>query len=158
MNEKFSNHLPENWPGRFRGRGHRVTIPRRIILQILSNAEKHLSAEEIYLRSYKLYPAIGLTTVYRTLDFLMKNGLVMKVESGEGRARYELVGKIEGVNCHQHLVCINCRSFFDTNELTEEEQDIIKKMKEKISRKYGFSIKNCILHFYGECKDCRKKE
>ena len=158
MSGRFGKGPPEGWPSHFRGWGYRVTIPRRIILQILNNAEKHLSAEEIYLQAYKLHPAIGLTTVYRTLDLLIKNGVVIKVEFGEGRARYELAGRVEGVNCHQHLVCMNCRTFFDSSELTEEEIDVIKKMKEKLYRKYGFSVKSCILQFYGECKDCQKNE
>ena len=158
MNGKFGKGPPEGWPGHFRGRGYRVTIPRRIILQDLGNAEKHLSAEEIYLRAYQLYPAIGLTTVYRTLDLLIRNGLVLKVESGEGRARFELAGRKEGVNCHQHLFCMNCRSFIDSSDLTEDEIAVIKKMKEKLYKKYGFTVKSCILQFYGECKNCGKEK
>lgn len=156
MNPRFGKGPPEGWPSHFRGRGYRITIPRRIILQVLGNAEKHLSAEEIYFRAYKLYPAIGLTTVYRTLDLLIKNGVVIKVESAEGRARYELAGRVEGINCHQHLFCMNCRSFLDTSDLTEDEIDVIKKMKEKLYKKYGFTVKSCILQFYGECKNCKK--
>lgn len=158
MNGRFGKGPPEGWPGHFRGRGYRVTIPRRIILQVLGNAEKHLSAEEIYLRAYQLYPAIGLTTVYRTLDLLIRNGLVLKVESGEGRAIFELAGRKEGVNCHQHLFCMNCRSFIDSSDLTEDEIAVIKKMKEKLYKKYGFTVKSCILQFYGECKNCGKEK
>jgi Fur family transcriptional regulator, ferric uptake regulator len=158
MNPRFGKGPPEGWPSHFRGRGYRITVPRRIILQVLGNAEKHLSAEEIYLRSYKLYPAIGLTTVYRTLDLLIKNGLVIKVESGEGRARYELAGRVEGINCHQHLFCMNCRNFLDIGDLTEDEITVIKKMKERLFKKYGFTVKSCILQFYGECKNCKKEE
>ena len=143
--------------GQFRGCGYRMTLSRQAVLEVLSRTNEHLSAEEIYLQAYKVYPAIGLTTVYRTLDLLIKNGVVIKVEFGEGRARYELAGRVEGVNCHQHLVCMNCRTFFDSSELTEEEINMIKKMKEKLYRKYGFSVKSCILQFYGECKDCQKK-
>lgn len=157
MNGRFWKGPPEGWPSHFRGRGYRFTLPRRIILQILGNTEKHLSAEEIYLRAYQIYPAIGLTTVYRTLDLLVKNGLVMKLESGEGRARYELAGKVEGVSCHQHLICMNCRTFLDSRELTEEELEVIERMKEKLYQKYGFKVKNCILQFYGECKECQKQ-
>ena len=157
MGNKSNKGFKKGWHGYFRGRGYRFTVPRRIILQVLNNAEKHLSAEDIYLRVYKVYPAIGLTTVYRTLDFLIKNGFVIKVDSGEGIARYELVGRVEEVNCHQHLICLNCRSFFDSNDLNEEELVVIKRIKEKLLKKYGFSVKSCIIQFYGECKDCKPK-
>lgn len=149
---------PNGWPVHLRGWGYRLTVPRRIILDILDTTKKHLSAEEVYLQAYKIYPAIGLTTVYRTLDILVKNGVVIKVESGEGRARYELAGKVEGLSCHQHLVCINCRSFLDYNELTDEEIEVLKKIQERLFQKYGFKVKSCILQFYGECKDCQKNK
>jgi Fur family transcriptional regulator, ferric uptake regulator len=158
MKNGFAKGITKGWPSRFRGWGYRVTIPRRIILQILENAEKHFSAEEIYLQAYKVYPAIGLTTVYRTLDLLIKNGVVLKVESGEGRARYELAGRVKGVNCHQHLLCMNCHTFLDSSELTGEEQEVIKKMKDRLYQKYGFTVKSCILQFYGECQDCQKNK
>lgn len=155
MNERYDPAIPEGWPRHFRGRGYRVTMPRRVILKILQHAEKHLSAEEIFIRAYKMHPAIGLTTIYRTLDFLTKNGIVIKTESGEGRSRYELAERKQGFSCHQHLICMNCRTFLDSNELTEAELRVIKGIKERIDRKYQFSTKSCILHFYGECGNCK---
>ncbi|MGB3114427.1 MAG: Fur family transcriptional regulator, partial [Candidatus Omnitrophota bacterium] len=76
--------------GRFRGHGYRLTMPRKAILEVLSKAEKHLSAEEVYLRVHKIYPNVGLTTVYRTLELLVQMGVIYKFDFGDGRARYEL--------------------------------------------------------------------
>ena len=54
----------ELWHRGLHGRGYRLTIPRKAILEVLSNSDDHLSAEDIYITVHNLYPAIGLTTVY----------------------------------------------------------------------------------------------
>ena len=59
---------PHWWHNHFQDAGFRITIPRQIISDLLSKTDKHLSAEDIYLQIHKSYPAIGLTTIYRTLE------------------------------------------------------------------------------------------
>jgi len=50
MKNRFGKRLPKGWPNHIISWGYRVTTPRKIIIQILNNTDKHLSAEEIYLR------------------------------------------------------------------------------------------------------------
>ena len=76
--------------GRVRGCGFRMTMGREAVLDVLSRTEDHLSAEDIYMRVHETYPAIGLTSVYRTLDMLVNIGLVYKFDFGDGRARFEI--------------------------------------------------------------------
>jgi len=47
---------------------------REAVLDVLSRTEDHLSAEDIYMCVHETYPAIGLTSVYRTLDMLVNIG------------------------------------------------------------------------------------
>jgi len=89
------------WHGEFRGCGYRITIPRQTILQVLDESKEHLSAEDIYLKVHSIYPAIGLTTVYRTLDLLINMGLIFKFDFGDGRARYELARGTKEPSHHQ---------------------------------------------------------
>ena len=84
-----------------KAQGFRMTIPRRIILDLLLKTEGHLLAKEIYLKVNKKYPDIGLTTIYRTLDLLVKMGLINKFEFGEGQSRYELAWDFK--EHHHHL-------------------------------------------------------
>ena len=67
-----------------------MTAPREAILSVLNKTSKHLSAEDVYMAVHKIYPTVGLTTVYRTLELLVHMGLVFKFDFGDGRARYEL--------------------------------------------------------------------
>lgn len=142
------------WQGEFRGYGYRFTIPRQIILQVLDESKEHLSAEDIYLKVHQLYPAIGLTTVYRTLELLVNMGLVSKFDFGDGRARFELSPKTDQVSHHHHLICTNCGRIIDYNEFAKEELELIKKIEKELARKYSFEIKNHNIQFYGLCDKC----
>lgn len=147
---------PPWWWGRFRGRGYRITVPRQAILNVLSKTDKHLSAEDIYLAVHKVYPAIGLTTVYRTLELLVQMGLVFKFDFGDGRARYELAQGPGGIRHHHHLVCTKCGRVIDYTDFIDEEKELLRKTEEGLAKKYKFKIKNHLIQFYGICDKCQK--
>ena len=83
--------MSPGWGRRFRGCGYRMTVPRQAIMEVLSSTDKHLSAEDIYMKVHRTYPNVGLTTVYRTLELLTEMGLIVTFDFGDGRARYELI-------------------------------------------------------------------
>src|ERR1700737_1772856 len=57
-------------------RGIRVTRQRRVILQVMDDAEQHLDVDQILERAQKLDAGVHLVTVYRTIDLLKKHGLI----------------------------------------------------------------------------------
>ena len=144
--------------GKLRGCGHRLTIPRQAILTVLSKTAEHPSAEEIYLQVHKVYPAIGLTTVYRTLELLVQNGLIFKFDFGDGRARYELVESTKSIGHHHHLVCTGCRRIVDYTDFINDEIELLKKTEKGLSKKYKFTITNHLIQFYGFCEKCQAKK
>lgn len=149
---------PQWWHSKFRNCGFRVTMGRQIILDALANADKHLSAEDIYLRVHPRYPSIGLTTIYRTLEILVNMGLVFKFDFGDGRARYELIEGPHGSRGHHHhLICVECGRIIDYSEALQEEKIFVRGVEDKLSKKYNFDIRNHIIQFYGVCGQCRKK-
>ncbi len=137
-----------------RGFGYRMTMGREAILDILSRADEHLSVEEIYMRVHRTYPAIGLTSVYRTLDTLVSLGLVYKFDFGDGRARYELADEIKGKAHHHHLVCTKCGKIIEYTDFVDEELALLRKTEATLSRKHKFKIKNHLIQFYGLCQNC----
>jgi Fur family ferric uptake transcriptional regulator len=143
--------------GKFRGCGYRLTVPRQAILDVLSKTIKHLSAEDIYLEVHKVYPAIGLTTVYRTLELLVRTGLVFKFDFGDGRARYELSEGPKSIGHHHHLVCTGCGRIVDYTDFINEEIELLKQTEKGLSRKYKFKITNHLIQFYGLCDKCKNK-
>ncbi len=150
-------HGPRWWHGRFRGCGYRVTLGREAILNCLIKADKHLSAEDIYNEIHKTYPAIGLTTIYRTLEILVNMGLVFKFDFGDGRARYELAEGSKKSHHHHHLVCTRCRRVIDYTDFIDEEIELLRKTEKGLSKKYNFDITNHVIQFYGLCEKCGKE-
>ena len=145
------------WHAEFSGCGYRITIPRQIILEVLDKSEEHPSAEEIYLQVHKIYPAIGLTTVYRTLELLVNIGLVSKFDFGDGRARYELLRNSKEPSHHHHLICTKCSRIINYIDFVDEELELIEKTEKELSKKYNFEIQNHIIQFYGLCDKCLNK-
>ncbi len=146
-----------HWHSRLRGGGYRLTVPRRAILALLGKTSKHLSAEEIYIAVRKTYPAIGLTTVYRTLEVLVEMGIVSKLDFGQGRARYELRGRPFEEIHHHHLICKGCNKVIDYTDFVKEERGLIEKTEKFLERKYNFEINEHRLQFYGLCNKCKRK-
>lgn len=155
----FRNGTGPPWlQGKFKGCGYRLTIPRQAILDVLSKTSKHLSAEDIYIEVHKVYPAIGLTTVYRTLELLVQTGLVFKFDFGDGRARFELTEGPKSIGHHHHLVCTSCRRIIDYTDFIDEEIELLKRTERGLSKKYNFKITNHLIQFYGICDKCQSKE
>lgn len=132
--------------------GFRMTLPRQVILNALSKSEDHLLAKDIYMRINKDYPNIGLTTVYRTMDLLVRMGLINKFEFGDGQSRYELAWDYK--EHHHHLVCQGCGKIIDYNDFISDEVKFFDKIQKSLSRKYRFNIDNHEVYFYGKCDAC----
>ena len=141
------------WREKFAGHGHRLTAPREAILEILIRSRKHLSAEDVYMQVHKVYPGIGLATVYRTLELLRQMGLVSKFHFGDGRSRYE-VAEGPGVQHHHHMVCRNCGRIIDCSELIDEQEEAIKRLERTVSKKHKFKIESHQIQFFGLCEKC----
>lgn len=143
-----------HWQHRLRENVSRWTLPREIILGLLNRSSRHMSAKEIYAALYALYPGLGLTTVYRTLELLHRLGFVQKVTSGDGQARYELRGEGEKGH-HHHLICTKCGRIIDYRDFVQEELELVKKTEETLTKRHNFLIQGHNIEFLGLCEKCR---
>lgn len=132
--------------------GFRLTLPRKLILEVLSGTDGHLLVKDIYMKVSSNHPEIGLTTVYRTLDLMVRMGLVKKFEFGEGQNRYELTWEFK--EHHHHLVCLTCGKIIDYNDFIDDELKFFNKIQKSLSQKYKFNIENHEVYFYGHCHRC----
>ncbi len=143
-----------HWKHRLQRHGSRWTTPRRAVLELLSGTSRHMSAKEIYASLSRMYPAIGLTTVYRTLDLLERMGMLQKLSFGSGESRFELTSE-EKETHHHHLICTKCGKIIDYTDFLDEELELVKKTEEELGRKHGFKITDHNIEFYGLCPKCR---
>jgi len=113
-----------------------------------------MSAKEIYGALVALYPGLGLTTVYRTLELLHRLGFVQKVTSGDGQGRYELRSEDKKEH-HHHLICTKCGKIIDYRDFVQEELELVKKTEETLAKKHNFLIHDHNIEFLGLCEKCR---
>lgn len=145
---------PMKWQHRFREQCARWTVPREVILDLLSRTSRHVSVKEIYASIFSQYPGIGLTTVYRTLELLYRLGLVHRVTSADGQSRYEL-NKGSKEDHHHHLICRKCGRIIDYCDFLQEELDLVKKTEEALAKKHNFLIQDHNIEFLGLCEKCQ---
>ncbi|OCC05463.1 transcriptional repressor [Labrys sp. WJW] len=118
--------------------GLRLTGPRRIIMQVLSEASDHPDAVELHRRVSKIDPDIAIATVYRTLNLLQEKGVLEKHTFGDGRARFERPHREH----HDHLINV------ETGDVIEFRSDEIERLQEEIARRHGFAIVSHRLEIY----------
>lgn len=93
-----------------RGLGQRITKERELLILTLDETDKALTPYELHeLASNK--GEIGLTTTYRLLETLLKNGYV-EVFLVNGELRYSLCRPTH----HHHLVCTTCYRMQDFDQ------------------------------------------
>ncbi len=142
------------WRHRFQAHVSRWTVPREVTLDLLSRTSKHMSVKEIYASLYKMYPGIGLTTVYRTLDLLVRAGFINRFPSGDGQNRYEFKSNKKKEH-HHHLVCIKCGKIIDYSDFVDEELELVKKTEDILAKKHSFNVLGHNIEFYGLCEKCK---
>jgi Fur family ferric uptake transcriptional regulator len=124
-----------------RERGYRMTPQRLSIMQALHDGG-HLSPGQIYER---IHPnGMTETTVYRTLEFLARNGVVHPTQVWGGHLTYELAGRD-----HHHLVCRVCGTQLDL------EPDSLNTAISQIESQTGYQVEAGHLTFFGLCPECK---
>src|SRR4030042_6547371 len=88
----------------FKDKKLRLSHPRLLIYQELSNAKTPLSPQELYQNLKKNKKKIGLTSIYRSLDLFESLGIVFKISNGSS-VKYKLC---EIKNHHHHIICKAC--------------------------------------------------
>ena len=127
-----------------RDHGLQVTYQRLAIYQALYFTKEHPSAEFIYQQVKKRFPMISLGTVYKTLEKFFEVGLIQKVSPVTEVARYDAK-----VNPHHHMVCLDCQSIQDAEELIGDQ-------KIAIPDKYGFQVVRQQIVLQGYCPGCKQ--
>jgi Fur family ferric uptake transcriptional regulator len=123
-------------------RGLRLTEQRRVIAKVLSNADDHPDAEELYARASAIDPKISLATVYRTVRLFADSGIIEMHDFRDGRARYETAD----ADHHDHLIDVQ------SGEVIEFVDDEIEALQHRIAEKLGYELVDHRLELYGRKK------
>ena len=125
----------------------RSTEQRRLVMEIIRQAEGHLDADEIYQQARLKSPSISLSTVYRSLQLFKELELIEEHQFDGMRRYYESTPRSK----HHHLVCLGCGRVFEFKCPSAE------RLKSKISREEGFKVTDAEVRLVGYCPECQER-
>ena len=130
------------------------TNQKELVLEYMQNhPDEHFTAAQLFACLKEDGKKIGLTTVYRHLDKLTEEGIVIKSVVDENTpACFELSGH-EGHDEHicYHCKCVHC------GKLIHLHCDEIAKLTEHIQKDHGFTVLSERTVFFGLCEECQKE-
>lgn len=147
--ERLNAHMPG---GRLQAalskRGIRLTRQRRVLLQVMDNAERHLDAGAILERAQKVDSRIHRVTVYRTLDMLKKFGLIDELDLLHIHGEQHFY-ESHGPRDHIHVACLRC------GKVREVESRLFEQLKRQIEHDCQIKITVTRTEIGGYCADCK---
>ena len=128
------------------------TKARALILDYMKkNPENRFTAREIYDSIKGELETVNRTTVYRNLDRMCEQGIMVRyTEPNRDSWYYQYSEEHSHCNDHMHAQCSECgRIFHLENEFAEE-------FEQKLQNVYGLTISPSSSLLVGKCDDCNK--
>jgi Fe2+ or Zn2+ uptake regulation protein len=129
-----------------RERGQRSTPQRLAIARVLTDLDRHVTAERVHAEISARMPGVSLPTVYATLDLLEELGLARRVATEGGAVVYD-----PRIDEHHHLVCRSCGAIADVDAPVD-----ISTVRDA-ARASGFKPDASQVVVRGLCADCAAK-
>jgi len=127
--------------------GLKRSTQREVILDAFLRAGSHVSVEDLLRIVKRKDPAVGRTTIYRTLKLFQEAGLASELLVG-AEARFEPLWNRDH---HDHLICVYC------GEIIEFQSPEIENLQDRIANGLGFVIEGHRHTIFGRCQKCAHK-
>jgi Fur family ferric uptake transcriptional regulator len=138
--------------GRFQhflqAQGLKLTGERSALVREIFSTHYHFDADELLFKMKGKNVKISRATVYRTLELLVKSGMVRRVHLGEDHYHYE---HITGNSHHDHLICTTCGGVIEFHDPALEAR------QREICERKRFTPTFHNLQILGVCDSCRRK-
>ena len=128
--------------------GQKLTSERAALVREIFSTHYHFEADELLFKMKGKSVKISRATVYRTLELLVKSGMVRRVHLGEDHYHYE---HVTGNSHHDHLICTTCGSVieFHDPELEQRQREVCAR------KRFTPTFHN--LQILGVCDSCTRK-
>jgi Fur family ferric uptake transcriptional regulator len=123
----------------------RRTRERELILDRVQTLPGHFRAEQLWLALEREGQRVARATVYRTLELLVEQGILQRVQLDEGGAMYELQ---RGRAAHAHLFCLGC------GKLSDYHLPTLSRLPRQVRQSRGFRAEHLLLRVCGYCREC----
>ena len=120
-----------------------ITKRQEQLLEELKKCEDELSGQELHRQLIIDGKSMGLTTVYRNLQVLIKNGLIRSRHLPTGEVLYTPVDR----DIH-HLTCVQC------GETSKVEGCPVKEIHSPKKNTKKFQLLFHTLEYFGLCQNC----
>ncbi len=120
-----------------------LTKQRQTVLQVIRESDKHLTANEVFDDARRLMPGISFATVYNSLNYLKKEGLIGEIKFGMDANLYD-----RKLTRHDHALCNGC------GKLVDLELSIPKALLEEAAKRSKFKPDTIELTLRGLCPEC----
>ncbi|WP_353095182.1 transcriptional repressor [Tissierella praeacuta] len=128
------------------------TKQKDILLNYIKSLNsEHFTVKQIYKNFKDNNQNIGMTTIYRHLNKLVKEGFVKKhVLDGETEAIFEYIGNLNHSEEHYHFKCEKCGMLRNFNCRSLDN------IQGHLCEEHGFDINSIKTIFYGTCTECAR--
>ena len=116
-----------------------MTLPRKIILEVIEDSADHPDVDEMYRRAVEKDRSISIATVYRTIKLFEEAGIIERLDIGDGRSRYEEAGEH-----HEHLIDV------ESGEIIEFQNEELEEMKRQVAFNMGYELVDHRLELFGK--------
>ena len=123
-----------------------ITKRQQQLLNELKKCTDELSGQELHRQLHNVDKAMGLTTVYRNLQILVKQGLIRSRHLPNGEVLYAPVER----DIH-HLTCVSC------GETTKLKGCPVKTMEIPKKTSKNFELLVHTLEYFGLCQNCSQE-
>ena len=118
----------------------RSTRQRRAIRSVFERLNRPLGPQDVLQEVAQVVAGVGIATVYRTINTLVEEGALVKVDLPGEASRYEVAGK----GHHHHFRCQKCDQVFELSGCLD-----VKKMVPP-----GFRMTSHDIVIFGQCSAC----
>jgi Fe2+ or Zn2+ uptake regulation protein len=132
--------------GRLRRLDQRYTVNRRGLVDAFVGSGRPLTPAELAAEGDG-----ALSSLYRNLGVLEEAGVVRRVASTDGQARFELAEEL--TEHHHHLVCRRCGRVEDVDAPRRLESAVSRALEE-VAAASGFRAEEHRLDVVGVCARC----
>lgn len=135
----------ELWLEQLQENGYRLTAARRAVVETIQKSTRALTPLEVFDMARKQYRALGLVSVYRTLEKLEELHIIQRVHQPQGCQAF-----ISASRGHEHLLL--CQRCGKVNFFAGDDLDAL---IQSISKKTGYKVSEHWLQLFGLCEACQ---
>ncbi|BDA79372.1 transcriptional repressor [Leptospira kobayashii] len=117
-----------------------LTKHRELVLQDLMERKDHPTAKMVFESVRSKADRISFATVYNSLEYLVDNGMVNKLNIESDSVRYDAF-----LDKHSHLICRSCGMVMDIPSVTLPNLEF---------QHLGFEVEHVDINIIGRCQNC----